>query len=153
MNTNTEQNIFEKANFKEIFFKPEWHNGTGYFDPLAKTFIGLENVHTIDDQNRHVLIMPLWSKQFDDQGYEDTIFYGNLVIFQRYAGNWLIVINTPPDWNTDRDHRNAIIDTAIAFTAVPELQFHSAGMAALSMFVMSHRHLPLVRNNKIYLKV
>lgn len=123
--------------FKEIEFQPEYHNGTGYFDPLADEFLGLDNYHTVDEYGRHVLIIPLWSKRFNDFDKEETIFYGNLVIFQRYASKELIAINTPRKWSTDRDHRNAIVDSAIKAVNEGHQEFHSSGMAALSMYVIS----------------
>lgn len=69
----------------KVDYKPEWANGTGYFDgAVNEKFESNAIVHFIDEANRIGLILPTQ--------------VGNLVLFQRYSngGNGIATFNVAP---------------------------------------------------------
>lgn len=50
--------IFANNAIEQVEFKPEYHNGTGYFDPIAKTDLGSEIVKMVDENGRRIVVIP-----------------------------------------------------------------------------------------------
>lgn len=71
--------IFANNGVEQIEFKPEYHNGTGYFDPLARTDVGSQIVKTVDENGRRVVVIPSPRQ--------------NVLLAERYSNDDLIVIH------------------------------------------------------------
>lgn len=50
--------IFANNTIEQVEFKPEYHNGTGYFDPIAKVDLGSEIVKMVDENGRRIVVIP-----------------------------------------------------------------------------------------------
>lgn len=80
--------VYNDANTKEIPFNPEWRNGTGYFDRLVNTPVGLEpnefGRSYCPDSKRKMIIQSVGE-------------FGNIVFFQRYTEGEhnVVVFNAP----------------------------------------------------------
>lgn len=63
---------FKDAAIEQVPCKAEYHNGTGYFNPLADSDIGGMTVKMVDHDGRRILVIPNPRR--------------NVVLFERYSG-------------------------------------------------------------------
>lgn len=50
--------VFANNAVEQVEFKPEYHNGTGYFDPITKIDLGSEIVKMVDENGRRIVVIP-----------------------------------------------------------------------------------------------
>jgi hypothetical protein len=112
--------VYNDANTKEILFNPEWRNGTGYFDGLVNTPVGLEpnefGRSYCPDSKRKMIIQSVGE-------------FGNIVFFQRYTAgeHYVVVCNAPQVLRSLLCLEGSISDDTVGhvFNAVKSLRPYS----------------------------
>lgn len=85
------RNFDSIVRFKELEFKAEYHNGTGYLDKLRKVDTGLNRRqvgYMVDDMGRNIMVLPIFA--FGHSG--DWEFQANVLVFDRNPMNSGVVI-------------------------------------------------------------
>lgn len=99
----------------DLFFNPEWHNGTGYFDALVK-----------EDLSLPYGSMAKFTDEMSRRGIVIGTRLGNVVVFERFnttdAGpenNIAVVTNSPAQLNDFVEHGNIGEDAFMRVTGYP----------------------------------